>query len=101
LPARKKLKEFRRPAGGLGPLTFALDGKTLLGGDHDGNVHFWNVASGNFIATLPAHTASCRSISFSPDRCWMATAEVVDTVKLWFAPSFEEIERPSSRLDMR
>jgi WD40 repeat protein len=94
LSSRKKLKEFRRPAGALGPLAFAPDGKTLVGGDVDGNVHFWNVAAGNIITTLPAHTASCRSISFSPDGRRMATAEVVDTVKLWFAPGFEEIERP-------
>jgi WD40 repeat protein len=94
LISRSKAKELGRPAGAMGPLAFAPDGNTLVGGDSDGNVHFWNVASGDFIATLPAHTASCRSIAFSPDGRWLATAEVVDTVKLWFAPGFEEIKRP-------
>jgi WD40 repeat protein len=96
LPARRMVREFRRPAGAQGPLAFAPDGKTLVGGDADGNLHFWHVASGNVIATLPAHTASCRSITFTPDGRWMATAEVVDAVRLWWAPGREETDGPSS-----
>lgn len=101
LPSRRKLKEFRRPAGALGPLAFAPDGKTVVGGDSDGNLHFWNVASRNVIATLPAHVASCRSISFSPDGRWMATAEVVDRIRLWPAPGFEEIGGGSAAREQR
>ncbi|PYJ86528.1 MAG: hypothetical protein DME22_04920 [Verrucomicrobia bacterium] len=100
LVSRTQLKEFRFPVGWLDSLAFSPGGKTLVGGDIDGK-HFWNVASGNVIATLPAHVSACRSVSFSPDGRCLATAEVVDTIKLWPAPSFDEIKRPSPAAEKR
>ncbi len=70
------------------PVAFAPDGKTLVAGDSDGNVNFCNIASGNLFTRIPAHTASCRAISFSPDGRCLVTAEVVDTIKFWPATSY-------------
>jgi WD40 repeat protein len=65
LVSRTRVKGFPHAVPSLGPLALAPDGRTLVGGDVDGRVHFWNIASGTIIATIPAHIASCRSISFS------------------------------------
>jgi WD40 repeat protein len=53
---------------------------------------FWIVASGGEITTLPAHVSSCRSISSSSNGHCLATAEVVDPIKLWLAPGFEQTD---------
>jgi WD40 repeat protein len=95
LVSRKELKKLRDPVPWLGPLAFAPDGKTLVGGNVDGQLHFWNVASGNAIVTLPAHLSACRSISFAPDGRCLATAEAGDTIKLWPAPAFAETDHSS------
>ena len=79
LVTRRSLMRFHFRVSWEDPLAFSPDGKTLVGGDIDGKVYFWNLASGNLIATLPAHTAACRAISFSPDGRALGTAEVVDT----------------------
>ena len=51
----------------------------------------------NLIATLPAHIASCRSISFSPDGRCLATGHRSGGVRLWdgleaFAAYGDEVE---------
>jgi WD40 repeat protein len=66
LVSRRSLMKFHFRVGWEDPVAFSPDGKTLVGGDIDGKVYFWNIASGSLIATLPAHTAGCRAISFSP-----------------------------------
>jgi WD40 repeat protein len=98
VPSRTKLKDFRQQAVSVEAMAFSPDGKTLVGGTGDGALHLWNVASGSLIATLPVHVSACRAVSFSPDGRCLATADVVDMIRLWTAPSFEEIEgsAPSS-----
>ncbi len=39
----------------------------LASASNDGTVRFWDVASGNNIASLNAHSGSVRSVAFSPD----------------------------------
>jgi WD40 repeat protein len=61
---------------------FSLDGKTLATAD-DATVHWWDVATGRNIRTLPVETGA-EILAFSPDRKILTTLDPADgTVGLW------------------
>ncbi|MEM9767731.1 MAG: AAA family ATPase, partial [Cyanobacteria bacterium P01_D01_bin.71] len=53
-------------AGSLTTLAFSADKLLLAGGDEQGNLHIWRLASGEKIHRIPAHTAAVTAIAFSP-----------------------------------
>src|SRR5262245_4847164 len=78
-------------------VAFAPDGKTLATGSHDGRVKLWNVATEQEVVTLPLE-GMFTSLKFSPDggtlvvSCTVPESSLEPRIRLWHAPSFEEIE---------
>src|SRR5690242_16904850 len=55
-------------------LAFSPDGKQLAGGDHDGNVHVWDAATGKEVLTKRVETSWVRGVGFNGDGTLLATA---------------------------
>ena len=53
---------------------FTPDSKTLVLGDAEGGITFWDIASGRQRAAIFAHVDAVRSIAFSPDGLCIATS---------------------------
>jgi WD40 repeat protein len=81
-------------AGLIVSLVFSPDGKTLGAGNNEGAVRLWNVTTGKEITTLHPHISYVRALAFSPEPAsrYFATGSIDDTITLWAAPSFAEIE---------
>ena len=63
-------------------------------GSRDEALHFSHVALGREVATIVAPMSGCRAISTSRERRCLAPAGGARTIKLWLAPSLEEVEHP-------
>jgi WD40 repeat protein len=59
--------------GSMISIAFAPDGSTVACGCQDNSVHFWRIASGND-SQMSGFPAKPRSVSFSHDSRWLATA---------------------------
>jgi WD40 repeat protein len=62
-------------------IAFAPDGGIVACGCQDNSVHFWRIASGKD-AQMSGYPAKPRSLSFSHDGKWLATAGDA-TISLW------------------
>ena len=67
---------------GVVSVAFSRDG-TLASGALDGTVILWDAITEQPIATLTGHTASARSVAFSPDGTTLASGSHDGTVILW------------------
>ena len=67
---------------GVVSVAFSRDG-TLASGGQDGTVILWDAITEQPIATLTGHTASARSVAFSPDGSILASGSHDGTVILW------------------
>src|SRR5262249_24111985 len=69
------------------PLTFLVlspDGKVLATGGFDGQVRFWEMATGDeLLRPLKAHSEPVFSAEFSADGQVLATTSLDQTIKLW------------------
>src|SRR5262249_4289073 len=70
-------------------VTFSPDSK-LVAGAAENVVKVWDVSSGGEVLSLKGHTASIRSMAFSPDGTRLASASSDGTVKLWDTTSGKE-----------
>jgi WD40 repeat protein len=70
-------------------VAFSPDGRTLASSADDGAVKLWNVASLQEATTLHGHRGPVSAIAFSPDGKHLASGGWA--VRLWNAPTFEEI----------
>ncbi len=64
-------------------LAFSRDGTLLVSANGDGAVHVWNVATGQMVNSLNAHTDLVSGVVFSPDGSVLASASYDGTVVLW------------------
>jgi WD40 repeat protein len=73
----------------LRSLAVSPDGRTLAGGDDEGDVAVWDVRHHRLQGRISAHGDGVPSIGFSPDGRWLATGCRDGTVRLWDATTRE------------
>ncbi|MBK8207080.1 MAG: WD40 repeat domain-containing protein [Planctomycetes bacterium] len=101
----KKYKSLAVESDAPGGLQFSTDGKTLLIGDEQGRLTYWDVEAGlpRHIAegtdgvirekdpVILAHSDSITSVAVSPDGRLIATAGFDKVIKLWSMATGEEV----------
>ncbi len=84
LPPRKddppNIKSRGRSA--VTSLVFSPDGKTLVNGNSDGIIHFWDMSTLQIKSTLSGHS-SLNSLALSPDGLTLASGSSDGTVLIW------------------
>jgi WD40 repeat protein len=88
--ARRMVTSLRGHAGQAWDVAFSPDGRTLASSADDGAIKLWNLASFQEATTLHGHRGAVSAIAFSPDGKHLASAGGL-AVRLWHAPTFEEI----------
>ena len=83
---------LRGHKGGVQRVAFAPDGRTLASSGDDATIRFWNLASLQEAGTLHGHKANVQCIAFSENGKYLASTSV-DELKIWRAPTFEEISQ--------
>ena len=65
-------------------VAFSPDGQTLAGGDDDGNVVLWDVASGERLGPpLKGTNVGLQDLAFSPDGTLLASSNFFGQIDLW------------------
>ncbi|MBL9139999.1 MAG: protein kinase [Verrucomicrobiales bacterium] len=94
--SKRSLKALDGTPGWIGALAFSPNGRTLAVGGHNGGLLLYNLVCGSQVASIPAHRSTCRAVSFSADGNRLVSAGVDNTIKVWFAPPFDEIDGRSA-----
>jgi WD40 repeat protein len=72
-------------------LAASPDGRRIAGGDMDGHILVWEVASGRLLTTWDAHAFTVWSLAFSPDGTLLASGGFDGTVRLWDTGSWTTV----------
>jgi WD40 repeat protein/serine/threonine protein kinase len=88
----KKIALFPAHVGEAWGVAFSPDGRTLASSGDDNMIKFWNLATRQEAAALHGHKGAISAIAFSPDGKHFASG-ADRMVKIWDAPTFEEIEQ--------
>jgi WD40 repeat protein len=64
-------------------LAFSPDGKQLAVGGSDSQIHFFTIADGKLVRSLPGHTSSITGLVFHPSGTLLGSASKDRTVRLW------------------
>jgi WD40 repeat protein len=78
-------------------MTFARDNKSLIIASNDGSMRFWNLLTRRVALTLRHGHGPGGFIDMAPDGTFLVSKDANDTVKIWRAPSLEEIDRERAR----
>lgn len=65
----------------------ALTKNLLISSDGAGNIYVWDFVKQECLVQKPGHTGTCRTISLSPDRSWIATGGNDGDIHLWELPA--------------
>ncbi|MBI4781429.1 MAG: hypothetical protein HY785_08885 [Oscillatoriophycideae cyanobacterium NC_groundwater_1537_Pr4_S-0.65um_50_18] len=74
---------FAETLGGIITVAFSPDGQKLAASDTRGEIHIWQIHSGQKLLTLNGHHSWVFSLVFSPNAISLASASDDYTVKLW------------------
>jgi WD40 repeat protein len=81
----------QNPRHGIVGLSFSRDGKTLVSAGGDGNIKFWDVATGQVKRTLSGHTNAVYKAIFSPDEKLLASSSRDATARIWDVATGKEL----------
>ncbi|MBE9030149.1 NACHT domain-containing protein [filamentous cyanobacterium LEGE 11480] len=70
---------------GLRSVTFSPDGNTLVGGDANGEIHLWQVETGQRLQSWSAHEGWTWFVGFSPDGQKLVSGGDDYLIKIWNA----------------
>jgi WD40 repeat protein len=76
---------FAKQLASILAVAYSPKGKLLATGDVNGEIHLWEIASGEPIFSCTGHAGWVHGIAFSPDGKMLASASSDQTVKLWDA----------------
>ncbi|MEW6734267.1 MAG: AAA-like domain-containing protein [Acidobacteriota bacterium] len=76
---------------GIESLAMSPDGKILVTGDIGSQIKFWDIASGELLATLVSNSDRINAVVFSPDGKLLATGDSRGIIKFWEVASRREI----------
>lgn len=71
--------------------SFSSDGKLLAAGGRNGVVKIWEVPTGTLIKNLRAHTDSVSQVVFSPNKKYLATLSIDETLRIWDIDNWNEV----------
>jgi len=74
---------FSESLGSAIAVSLSPDGKLLVAGDTNGEIHIWNVTDGQKRLSIKAHTGWIWAVPFSPDGAYIASSSEDHTVKVW------------------
>lgn len=74
---------FTQCLGSVLSVAFTVDGKTLVTGDTNGEIHLWRVQDSERLSTFKGHTDWVRSISLSSNGQLLASGSNDRTIRLW------------------
>ena len=86
----RNIKFLRGHTGAVWNVAFSRDSRTLASSGDDGAIKLWNLVSLQEAATLQAHEGPVSALAFSADGRRLISGGGW-TVRLWSAPTFEEI----------
>ena len=81
----------QNPPRGIVGLSLSHDGKTLVSAGADGNIRFWDVATGQVGRTLTGHTNALYKAIFSPDEKLLASSSRDATARIWDVATGREL----------
>ena len=81
--ANLKNSSFTQYLGSVLSVAFTVDGKILVTGDTNGEIHLWRVEDSERLSTFKGHTDWIRSISLSPNGQLLASGSNDRTIRLW------------------
>ncbi|MEJ2700913.1 MAG: serine/threonine protein kinase [Sedimentisphaerales bacterium] len=91
--ATRKSANFGGHRAFVNSAAFLFQGQVLATTGNDGTLRFWDVATGEQLKTIPAHTAPVLSMALSPDGAVLATGSADSTIRLWDTTTGHEIKR--------
>lgn len=87
-----KKSVFAEQLSNLVTVCFNANGQWLAAGDRTGEIHIWQVATGEKICTLKSHHSIVRSVAFHPSEDILASGGDDDKINLWRVPQGERIQ---------
>jgi WD40 repeat protein len=78
---------------GIVGLSLSRDGKTLVSAGADGNIKFWDMATGQVQRTLTGHTNAIYKAVFSPNEKLLASSSRDTTVRIWDVATGREFHK--------
>lgn len=74
-------------------IAFSANGKTLVAGNAESQIHFWDLATESLQTTLLGHQGRVRCVAFSADGKVLASGGQDRTIRIWSLDSFSEIKQ--------